>query len=202
MKRIVACILAGSLFMGCASTTGEGTALGAGAGAVLGAIGAWAMGGDAGDIVTGGLVGAGVGGAIGYTYGSMVDKELKSLQGKENDLNAQLTAARNINQASQENRKKTQAQMTELSKDYLALQEMERAKTLRLDEVQAMKTKVNAAYSTASTELQKTEQALVTFRSSNVATDPVMEAEIAKLNAYRDELKGNTMALAAMNQRL
>lgn len=207
MKRQAAVATIVVLLAGCATTEQraqtEGTAAGVGIGAALGAgIGAL-IGGEKGAIIgagAGGLAGAG----IGYSYANRVTNRHKQLVGKENNLDAQISYARSLNDDTKRYNAQLKKEVDALEPKVDAL--VARVERNEIDSKSLQKEKLalnNKLKEARENEVvaQREHQRLQKFRAQHGQSDQ-LDAEIRTLEATLVELKKQTNALAALNQRI
>lgn len=98
MKKLLIVIVYMLLLSSCANQSQqaktEGTAIGAGLGALAGAGIGFLAGGDAKSAAIGAGAGALLGGLGGYAYANDMDQYHQELQGKENNIDAQIEIAK------------------------------------------------------------------------------------------------------------
>jgi DNA repair exonuclease SbcCD ATPase subunit len=207
MKIIVYTMVIALLLTGCATqeqqTRTEGTAGGALLGAALGAgIGALAGGGKGAAIGAG--IGAVVGGTTGLIYANSIIDRHRELQGRENDLDAQIANCRALNNDMQKCNEDLQQKIANYQSN---IDELQARVNQGEDQRNSLrKTKLNIEKELK--QQKKTQIALqkeLAYRKkirSQVAQSSELDAEITKLERHLAQLKKNTAALAALDQRI
>jgi hypothetical protein len=207
MKRVAAVAVIVAFLAGCSTTEQqgrtEGTAAGAGIGAAVGAgLGALIGGGK------GAAIGAGVGGlagaGVGYSYANKVANRHKQLQGKENDLDTQISYVRSVNDDTEKYNAQLKKEIESLEPQVNALEakvrreEVDRA-TLEKEKL-ALGKKLEEAKKNQAVAEQEYERAKG-FRAQHGQSEK-LDAEVKRLETALAELKKQTDALAALNQRI
>lgn len=211
MKLLKILILVFWIFSGCATMNTEqrarteGTAGGAAIGAVLGGLLGLAIGGDSEDALIGAGVGALVGSAAGYSYADNVARRRSELAGKEEDLDARIRFARDINEDTKAYntllaeeieglKPRIDSLVTKIAKNQVSQQEL-------VNEKEALDRQVVAA----GTQAELAEEQLVElaeFRARQPQGSEELDAEIEILENSLSQLKSNTRELAMLSQRL
>jgi len=210
MKKFGVVLVLTFFVIGCATTDQqaktEGAGGGAAIGALLGGVTGYLVGGDAKSALIGAGAGAAIGGVAGYAYGSNIAKHRAELKGKENDLDARITYARNINQDTQQYNEQLAQQIKDSEaqiEDLIAKAETnEAAKQELMQKKEALSKEVadaNNSYVLGQKELVELQQ----FKSKQKQEETKdLDAEIIRLQANLAKLKENTKSLASLNQRI
>jgi hypothetical protein len=209
MKRLITLAVVVLFVASCATqdqqARTEGTALGAAAGGLVTGLITYAITGNAQSAFIGAGVGALVGGVAGYAYADNITKRRQELAGKENDLDARIAFARGVNEDTQEYNRKLGTEVKTLRSDIDRLAAQSKKQQTENQELVAKKEQLEGKVKDANTQLALADEQLKdlkTFRSSQPKPSKELDAEIKKLESSLAQLKNNTSALAALNQRI
>lgn len=207
MRILISATVITVILVGCATqeqqTRTEGTAGGALLGAALGAgIGALAGGGKGAAIGAG--VGALAGGTAGLIYANSIVDRHRELQGRENDLDAQIANCRALNDDMQRCNADLRQKIVAYQRNIDEFQSRVNQGENQRDALRKTKLSVENELK----QQKKTQIALqkeFAYRKkirSGVARSSELDSEIAKLERNLAQLKKNTAALAALDQRI
>jgi hypothetical protein len=205
MRHIRTLIIILLLATGCATQSQqaktEGTAVGAGIGALLGGLIGKAAGGDTDDALRGAAIGALVGGLIGYGYAARVDSHRKELAGKENDLDARIKFARDVNRETEGYNRRLEAELDQVSakieKKQLTRQELAKEKRALTSDAREANKQLALA--------QKDLRDMKAFRRRQIEQgqrSEELDRQIAKMEENLTDMKKYTSALASLSQRI
>lgn len=214
MKQLIAVALIVTI-TGCATESQqaqtESTALGATLGAIGGAIAGKVIGNKKGAAI-GAATGAVIGGAAGYVYGNRMAQHYQELQGKENDLDAQINFARKVNQDTETYNQKLRQDIASTQQEVNALTAQAKRQQITQQQLQEkrqqLKARVNDTQqqlSATQKETQKAYNELIAFRSRQPQKSAELDAQISKLKVNLAQLKSNERpleTLATQSQRL
>jgi hypothetical protein len=209
MKRLRTLLVIVLLITSCATQEQQAKTEGTGIGALLGgAVGA-AIGGIAGRDARSALIGAGVGAALGgvagYAYADNIARRRQELVGKENDVDARIAFARGVNEDTQEYNRKLSGDLKTLRSDIDKLTAQNKSQESQNQDLIAKKERLEQTVKDADSQLAVADeqlQELKTFRSNQGKSSKELDGEIKKLETNLAQLKSNTSALAALNQRI
>ncbi|NOS87743.1 MAG: hypothetical protein HOP34_04245 [Methylococcaceae bacterium] len=208
MKKLLPFLLC-TIFLSACANQGqqvklEGTAVGAGIGAALGAGLGYAFGGGQGAAIGAGIGGL-LGGAAGYSYADNIDKEHQALVGKENDIDAQIKVASNMNAALLQNNQHLQSQLAAYNQDVDELQQQAGSQVGTRQKLVAKKHEIDKEYANAEKGLSSakaTLNRLVAMRNGNTRESAELDAQIAQLNTTYKQMQQKSTALASLSQRI
>jgi uncharacterized protein YcfJ len=183
----------------------EGTLAGAGLGAIVGGGVGYLIGGSATSAGIGAALGALVGGTGGYVYADRIAKRQEELAGKEDNLDARIAFARGVNDDTQDYNRKLASDVKTLSSDVDKLAAQNKKQQAQNQQLLAKKEQLEEKVKDANAQLTVADTQLTdlkSFRSSQPRPSKDLDAEIKKLETSLAQLKSNTSALAALNQRI
>ncbi len=209
MKKLLIIIIYAALLTSCANQSQqaktEGTAIGAGLGALAGAGIGFLAGGDAKSAAIGAGAGALLGGLGGYAYADNMDDYHEELQGKENNIDAQIDIAKKMNNSLQEDNQHLQTKLAEFNQEIYSLETQAKDQASKQNKLAATRqkiydeqNKVKTGLASAKSRLSELEQ----LRNTNSSHSAELDDQIMKLKTTLDQLQQNSNALASLSQRI
>ncbi|HJV64620.1 MAG TPA: hypothetical protein VJ550_02685 [Geomonas sp.] len=207
MNRLFWAVMVIALVTGCATqeqtARTQGTAAGVGIGAALGAGMGAIFGGGKGAAI-GAAIGGSIGGVAGYSYSDKIADRHKELVGRENDLDARISYAQEVNQDTEQYNRQLESEVEAQRHRVYVLEEQVGRREASKEELRkqkhALSLKLKEARKNEETA-QKQYEDLKKFRASHQRSKE-LDAEIAKLERNLIELKKNTNTLAALDRRI
>jgi hypothetical protein len=219
IKPLAACLLAGTLAVGCQTNptqtdTGGGSSdatrtktEGAVAGAAIGALLGYAIGGDS----KGALIGAALGGGTGFFVGNEIAKRKQQYASDEDFLDAEIASAKEYNATTVAYNNKLRGEIAQLDRDTKLLESRYRAGLASRDElareqesVQQELASANQLYDDLKKEYEIKTAILQEEQQQDGGSPQVkaLEREIAQLKKNMDELQSQSVQLAQIDERL
>jgi peptidoglycan hydrolase CwlO-like protein len=184
---------------GCAemSKSQKATAQGGLAGGAVGALIAKLSGGDEKDIARAAFIGAAIGALVAYNLASRLEEERKSLEGKENDLDARIAYARSVNT-------QTKKYNEDLTADIDKIEESVQKGMAKKADLTRMQNKLNEDIASVNTTLKELKEYRVTLISKNHPKAKVdeLDAQIQELQAHLESIENNALKFAQLKKRI
>jgi outer membrane lipoprotein SlyB len=209
MKKLLIILVFAALLSACATQSQqaktEGTVVGSTLGALVGGGLGYAFGGNATSAAIGAGVGALLGGLGGYAYADNINKSNQELVGKENDIDAQIQIAKNINGQLQANNQDVEKKIAQFNQDITSLETQAKDQVNQRKKLEATKQQMNEEYNKVQKSLvaaKKSLSELERLRNTNSSQSKDLDAEIMKLKIAYNQLQQKSNALASKIQRI
>lgn len=214
MRKIIAVSLVVIMLMGCVEASQltkkifpgmsrenraatEGGALGAAIGALAGQI----IGKNTKSTVIGSLIGLTIGAITAHWYAKQALARQEELKGKENDLNARIQYAQNINSDAEKYNKNLEDQIKGTKSEIAKLRTKIKKNQITQKQLEKERKKIAKKVDTAkdNEELMALQlDELKEFRAENNAQSKKLDAQIAQLEKNLAKVKENTIELASL----